>query len=94
VYLFPAALLSVALAVTALGLRARQRNGYGPLALGLTAAVVVLVSKFAFQMTLATYAGAGLLIIASLWNSMPRRAVAFVPFSQCAPVENGQHKRT
>jgi hypothetical protein len=34
VYLFPATLLFVALAVTALGLKARQRHGYGPLALG------------------------------------------------------------
>ena len=93
-YLFPATLLFLAVAVAALGLRARQRHGYGPLALGLTAAVVVLVSKFALQITSAIYAGAGLLIIASLWNSMPRRAAALVPCSQCAPTENGQHNGT
>jgi hypothetical protein len=92
-YLFSATLVFLAVAVMALGLKAGQRHGYGPLILGLAASVMVVVSKFVVQITSATCAGAALLIIASLWNSMPRRAAAVVACSQCAPTEDGQHKR-
>jgi mercuric ion transport protein len=92
-YLFPATLVFLTVAIVALGLRARQRHGYGPLVLGLMASVAVVVSKFVVQNRSATYAGAGLLIIASLWNGMPRRAPAFVSCLQCSPTLNERHKR-
>jgi hypothetical protein len=43
----------------------------------------MLISKFHFDSTAATYAGLGLLIAASLWNSWPQRSVK--PCPQCAP---------
>jgi hypothetical protein len=89
-YLVPATLVFLAIATAALGLRARQRHGYGPFVLGTTASLVVVVTKFVVPIAPATYAGAGLLIIASIWNSMQRRAAAFVPCSQCAQTENEQ----
>jgi len=65
-----AAFLLVAMAALAFG--ARRRRGFGPLALGLLAAVAVLLGKFAFDSDVATYAGIGLLVLASLWNAWPR----------------------
>jgi len=91
-YLFPATLVFLAAADVALGLKAGHHHGYGPLVLGLAASMVVIVSKFVVQITSATYAGATLLIIASLWNSMPRRAAAVVSCPQCAPREDRQNK--
>jgi hypothetical protein len=43
---------------------------------GIIAAVLILAGKFYLESGLATYAGVGLLILASVWNSWPRRATA------------------
>ena len=48
-----AAFLGVAL--FALGFRARQRHGYGPLVLGIAASAAVFVSKFIVGLTSARY---------------------------------------
>lgn len=55
----------------ALGFRASRRRGYGPFYLGLLAAAVILSGKFYFDAEAATYAGVGLLVAASVWNSWP-----------------------
>jgi hypothetical protein len=72
-YLLPVTFVFLAMTVFAFGFRASRRHGYGPLWLGLVAAAVILVGKFYFDVVPATYAGVGLLIAASLWNSWPRR---------------------
>jgi hypothetical protein len=54
-YLFTATVIFLAVALVALGLRANQRHGYGPLVLGIGASAVVVVSKFVTHMTSATY---------------------------------------
>jgi hypothetical protein len=72
-YLFPLTAVFLILGVGALAFRARTRRGHGPFAVGLTAAIVVLVGKFAFDSDPAMYGGIGLLVAASVWNALPKR---------------------
>jgi mercuric ion transport protein len=72
-YLFPLTAVFLALAVGALAFGARTRRRYGPLGVGLAAAVIVLVGKFIFDSNTAMYGGIGLLVAASMWNAWPMR---------------------
>ena len=72
-YLLPLTVGALVIAVGALGFRARQRNGYGPLAMGFAAAVLLVVGKFVLGLDAITYGGTGLLIVASVWNSWPKK---------------------
>ncbi len=72
-WLLPLTTVFLALAIGALALRARARQGYRPLGLGLVGAAVVLGGKFGLESDAAMYGGLGLLVIASLWNSWPRK---------------------
>lgn len=74
----------LAIAVGALAFRARRRRGYGPFAVGLGAAAIVLLGKFSFESDAAMYAGLAVLVAASLWNSWPRRRRA-AACSACVP---------
>ena len=77
------------IALLTLGFRASRRNGFGPLGLGLLASLTILSGKFYFNVLQLTYAGVGLLVAASVWNSWPRPA-AKAPFcSACVPAEVG-----
>ncbi|MCL5735791.1 MAG: hypothetical protein M1274_09445 [Actinobacteria bacterium] len=73
VYLLPLTVLLLALALAALGWRARSRRGHLPLALGMSAAVVVLAGRFALASNLTVYAGTAMLVGASAWNAWPVR---------------------
>jgi glutaredoxin len=84
-YLLPLTVAFLAVTAMALGFRASRRNGYGPLWLGLVAAAVVLSGKFYFDVPQTTYAGVGLLIAASVWNSWPRRAATTPSCPGCVP---------
>ncbi len=59
-------------ALAALFYRSRVRRGLGPFWLGLVAAGIVLVAKFALALDPATYVGVGLLLAAGVWNVWPR----------------------
>jgi mercuric ion transport protein len=72
-WLLPLTAMFLGFAVGALLFRARRRRGYGPFALGVIASAIVLIGKFSLQEDAAMYTGLGLLVIASLWNSWPRR---------------------
>jgi len=72
-YLFPITTAFLVLAVGGLAFRANQRRGYGPFALGLFAALGVLVGKFRWGSNPTMYAAVGLLVIASVWNAWPLR---------------------
>ncbi len=72
-YLLPLTFGALAVAVGSLGFRARQRYGYGPLAMGFVAAVLLVVGKFVLGLDAITYGGIGLLIVASVWNSWPKK---------------------
>ncbi len=80
-YLLPLTLTSAALALVALGYRANRRRGYGPFALGLMAAVGLVVAKFALDSNVAVYGAIAALVGASLWNAWPRttKGVPFAP---------------
>ena len=74
-YLLPLTAAFLAVTAVALGFHASQRHGHGPFWVGLVAAALILIGKFYLDAAQATYAGVGLLIAASVWNSWPRRAV-------------------
>lgn len=73
-YLLPLTVLTLLVAIGALGFRAGRRRGYGPLAVSLVAAALVVVGKIAVDWTLLTYGGVALLVAASVWNSWPAKA--------------------
>lgn len=78
-YLFPLTLFFLIVGVAVLGFRAGRRRGYGPLALGLTAAPIVLAGKFWFESNPAMFSGIALLLLASLWNAWPKRRTRTSP---------------
>jgi hypothetical protein len=80
-YLLPLSVASLTLALAALGFRVKRRRGYGPLAVGILAAVAFVLGKFVLDSNVAVYGGLAGLIGASLWNSLPKKSVP------CAPSE-------
>lgn len=80
-YLMPITALFLLIAVGTLILR--RRRGFGPCALGVAAAATILTGKFALESDPVTFAGVGLLVLASVWNAWPRRVAASCP--KCAP---------
>lgn len=79
-YLLPLTAAFLLIAAGALAFRARRRHGYGPLVFGGVAAILIMFGKFSLASDPVFYAGLGLLILASVWNSWP------VAFSRgCAP---------
>lgn len=82
--LLPLMVLSLVIAVAALGFRAGQRRGFGPFALGVVAAVVLVIGKFFMEPYTVTsnavvYGGIACLVVTSVWNSWPTRSAAGVP---------------
>lgn len=75
-WLLPLTAAFLVIAVGALAFRARRRRGLGPFGVGLMAAAVVLVGKFAFDNDGAMYTGVALLVAASVWNTWPVRKPA------------------
>ncbi|MCH7726572.1 MAG: hypothetical protein IH991_08855 [Planctomycetes bacterium] len=73
VYQLPLTALFLVVAVGALAFRARRRRGYAPFCMGLAAAVILLIGKFALDSTPVLYGGIALLFGASLWNTWPIR---------------------
>jgi len=59
-----------------LAYRAPRRRGYGPLVLALGAAVLILVAKFDSGSIRQMSAGAGLFLVAALWNKWPKSYLA------------------
>lgn len=81
--LLPLTVLSLAVAVAALGFRAGRRRGLGPFAVGVAAAVVLVIGKFFMESNTvisntAVYVGIASLVGASVWNSWPTRRTAGV----------------
>ncbi|MEQ8322068.1 MAG: hypothetical protein RH946_17530 [Rhodospirillales bacterium] len=70
-YLLPLTTTFLALSVFALAYRAQRRRGFGPFSLGAVAALTALAGKFGFDSDSTMWAGLGLLVIASVWNSWP-----------------------
>jgi hypothetical protein len=74
-YLLPFTAAFLALALAAMAFRASSRHGYGPFLLGVVATVGVLLGKFRWESKATMYGAVGLLVIASLWNTWPHRAI-------------------
>lgn len=72
-YLLPLTAAFLVLALGAMLFRARERRGYGPFLLGILAAGGVLLGKFVWDSNPVMYGAVGVLVIASLWNTWPRR---------------------
>ena len=85
VYLFPLTAFFLLIAVGALLFRAERRRGYWPFLLGLGAAGLVLLGKFALESDLVMYGGIGLLLAASIWNSLPRHLTKSSSCPSCVP---------
>ncbi len=84
-YLLPVTALFFGAALFGLAYRARHRHGYRPLAVGTLGAVVALVGKFWLGNNLVLYPGLALLVVASVWNSWPRKTGTPGPCAECAP---------
>lgn len=84
-YMLPITLGALTVALGALFYRARQRRGYGPSWLGLLAAGLVYAGGFQWPSDPTMYAGAGLLMIASVWNVWPIKRKIVASCESCAP---------
>lgn len=76
--LLPLVVVSLVVAVAALGFRAERRRGFGPFAVGVAAAVVLVIGKFVMEpntliSNTVIYGGIASLVGASIWNSWPTR---------------------
>ncbi len=84
-YLLPLTAVFLLVAVGMLAFRARRRRGYKPSILGGLAAALLMYGKFSRGSDPVLYAGLGLLIAASVWNSWP------LPLRcECAPAAEFQ----
>lgn len=72
-YLIPGTCLLVLLALISFAHEAKQRNGYGPLVLGIIAGILILSGRFVLSSHMATYLGITMLIFASIWNLLPKK---------------------
>jgi hypothetical protein len=79
-YLLPLAAALLLAALWTLAHNAAARRGYGPLAAGVLAALLILFGKFVLASAVVVYAALTVLLAASLWNVWPRAAG---PCSRC-----------
>ena len=88
-YLLPLTVAFLILALSAMLLRARDRRGYSPFLLAVLAASGILLGKFTWDSRATVYGAIGLLVVASLWNTWPRRDTSNdgTPCSNCRKEE-------
>jgi hypothetical protein len=72
-YLFPITAVMLLISLLTLGWKAERRQGYGPLALGVVAAGILLGGKFYLGSPLLFYLGVILLVGAAVWNIWPKK---------------------
>jgi len=70
-YVLPVMSVMLGLAVASLAMGARRRHGHGPLTVGLIATVALVVGRFAIPADGVVYAGAAILLAATVWNAWP-----------------------
>src|SRR5258708_26937927 len=87
-YLLPITIGFLVIALASLAFRATSRRGLGPFWIGVMAASGVVAGKFWLDSTAITYAGVGLLVVASVWNIIPRRDLV----CSCLPADAGSTK--
>ncbi len=89
-YLLPVTAALLAAALAGLGVQARQHGGYGPLLLGLLSSALIMAGNFAFASAVGTYAGAALLVGASVWGLLLRRPAAGPTCPSCTAADSGR----
>jgi mercuric ion transport protein len=72
-YLLPITVVLLGIALVALAHGARQRRGYGPLALGTIGSITVLLAKFFLERPWSANVAAGLILAACVWNAWPKK---------------------
>jgi len=75
-FLLPIMALFLAVALATLAVQGRRRGHYGPLLLGAAGTAGLLAGRFAVASDPLMYAGITALIVASAWNTWPRRGAA------------------
>lgn len=86
--LFMLTVVSLALALGAIALKAPTRRRSGVLVLGTIAAVSIVFAKFVFNSGVVLHAGVFVLIGASAWNAWPIRPAAPPNCTQCSKSMN------
>lgn len=84
-YLVPATLGFLAIGVIALAFGRRRSHRSRPFLLGVVGSAVVLVGRFVLAIQAVAYAGAGMLLVASIWNSIPKHAPVPALCGNCVP---------
>jgi hypothetical protein len=72
-WLIPVTLVFLVISLVALAWQCHKRKAYGPLAVGIVGALVLVIGKFTFDSEPALIAGITLIIAASVWNAWPRK---------------------
>src|SRR5579875_504176 len=90
-YLLPLTEALLAVAVVGLGLQIKLK-GYGPFALGLLSAALILPGKFLLESNAMTYGGAAILVIASAWSLAPSRSAGSASCPTCPPAGEGSRE--
>ncbi len=95
-YLLPITIGFLGLAVFTLGVRAKTRRGYRPLALGIASVACVLVFKSGYVFDALMYAGLFGLVVASVWDAWPKRKTEVGSCPKCVQPEPaiGNEERT
>ncbi len=83
-FLLPLGGLFLAIALASLGYGARSRRGYGPLMLGIVAAIALAAGELVLHSEVLAYAGVALLMGASVWNAWPGRPASVASCTDCA----------
>lgn len=71
-YLLHITIVLLTFALFSLGYKASCRRGYGPLALGVVGALLLLAGKFYLEELYCSYVGVIVLVVAAIWNAWPR----------------------
>lgn len=88
-YILWVTLTLLGVALVALAFRAKARRGFGPLLLGAASVGLILLFKFAWISAPLVYVGLSGLVIASFWNSWPKKTVGPSTCPRCAPIVGG-----
>jgi hypothetical protein len=75
IWLQPLTIFFLVIAVGALAVRARRIPAYGPLLLGIAAAISIYLFKFVFDIDAGVYISGAVMLGASVWNSLLKQKV-------------------
>jgi len=89
-YLLPWMVALLAVALVALGYKARARRGFGPLLFGILSALAILAGKFVVGSDVVLYVGLAGLTAAAVWNAWPLRESVAGPCPACETVKQIQ----